>query len=87
MKTDRHIIGSRQFGENRKHPRPNRDIYRKNVTFIQQHTGIYTTTHWHLYNNTLAFIQQNTGIYTSHVFHPFSPKFFMALCHERHADK
>ena len=32
-------------------------LYRKNVTFIQQHTGIYTTTHWHLYNNTLAFIQ------------------------------
>ena len=31
-------------------------LYRKNVTFIQQHTGIYTT-HWHLYNNTLAFIQ------------------------------
>ena len=27
------------------------------MTFIQQHTGIYTTTHWHLYNNTLAFIQ------------------------------
>ena len=56
------------------------------LAFIQQHTGIYTT-HWHLYNNTPALIQQHTGIYTSHVFHPFSPKLFMALCHEQHADK
>ena len=57
------------------------------IAFIQKKCDIYTTTHWHLYNNTLAFIQQHTGIYTSHVFHPFSPKFFMALCHEWHVDK
>ena len=44
---------------------PNRHLYNNTLAFIQQHTGIYTTTHWHLYNNTLAFIQQHTGIYTT----------------------
>ena len=29
MRTDRHIVGSRQFGENRKNPRPNCDTYRE----------------------------------------------------------
>ena len=69
-------------------------LYNNTLAFIQQHTGIYTTTHWHLYkthfhlyNNTLAFIQQHTCIYTNHVILPFSPKLFMALCHEWHADK
>ena len=42
------------------------------MTFIQQHTGIYTTTHWHLYNNTLAFIQQHTGIYTTTHWHLYN---------------
>ena len=53
-------------------------LYRKNVTFIQQHTGIYTTTHWHLYNNTLAFIQQHTGIYTTTHWHLYV---FMSFIH------
>ena len=47
-------------------------LYRKNVAFIQQHTGIYSTTHWHLYNNTQAFIQQHTGIYTTTHWHLYN---------------
>ena len=62
-------------------------LYNSRLAFIQFHTGIYTISHCYLYNNTLAFIQQHTGIYTSHVSLPFSPKLFMALCHEWHADK
>ena len=35
------------------------------MTFIQQHTGIYTTTHWHLYN-------KHTGIYTTTHWHLYN---------------
>ena len=60
-------------------------LYNNTLAFIQQHTGIYTTTHWHLYNIW--------HLYTTHwhlyksCLSSFSPKLFMALCHERHADK
>ena len=39
MRTDQHIVGSRQFGENRKHPQPNRDTYMGNfVPHLSHHT-------------------------------------------------
>ena len=37
-------------------------LYNNTLAFIQQHTGIYTTTHWHLYN-------KHTGIYTTTHWH------------------
>ena len=40
MRTDRHIVGSRQFGENRKHPRPNRDTWLKQIEYPTPHEEV-----------------------------------------------